>query len=347
MSSQAAVVGFGGPSEDEQPAGAVTVDISPENENATQPASGVPQRDQGAVDNDIVFKDEQPAGAVATDISPKNENTTQPASGIPHRDPGAVAIDIPSEDEPLGAVATNILSEDEQPPGAVAIDIPSEDELIGAVATDIPSEDKQPPGAVATDIPSEDELIGAVATDIPSEAEQPPGAVATDIPSEDEPLGAVAADIPSEDEQAVEPAPGYQGNSIWFKLKTGAIEAAEVLPDLYRYGRALGDLWDDPSWRNALHSIIQLVFLADKIRRKTGEIRNITAGCLQFELCCFTQEIFLETLRDYESGKIKERLEEEFVKIGIKTKGLEVKIQNSEEVERTKTAIEKRYARIP
>ena len=246
MYSQAAVVGGGVPSEDEQPqpAIAVPIDIS-----------------SGAVGIDIPSEDEQPAKAV--DISPKNENATQPAFGVPHRDSGTVA---------------------------------------------------------------------------------------TDIPSEDEQVEAVAVDIPSEEEQAVENAPGnqQQTNSIWFKLKTAAIEVLpDILPDFCSSAFTLGELWIEPSVSNVIRLALKLVAFGYQVRKKIPEIRNITAGCLQFELRCFTEEIFLKILRDYESGKIKERLEEEFVKIGIKTKGLEVKIQNSEEVERTKTAIEKRYARIP
>ena len=184
--------------------------------------------------------------------------------------------------------------------------------------------------------PSVPEFLGGL-----SEDEQPAGAVdatqpASGLPHRDP--EAVAIDIPSAGDQ-------QQTNSIWLKSKTAAIEVLpDLLPDLGRSALSLGALYILPSVGKAIYSAIEVAVLGSKIWKKIPEIRNITAGCLQFEVRCFTEEIFLEILRDYESGKIKERLEEEFVRIGIKTKGLEVKILNSEEVERTKTAIEKRYA---
>ena len=66
-------------------------------------------------------------------------------------------------------------------------------------------------------------------------------------------------------------------------------------------------------------------------------------GSLRVLLHCFTDERFLEVLADYESGRMKERLQEEFSQIGIKVEGLKVEIENMVEVNETKEAISKRY----
>jgi hypothetical protein len=55
-----------------------------------------------------------------------------------------------------------------------------------------------------------------------------------------------------------------------------------------------------------------------------------------------TDERFLEVWTDYESGKMKERLQEEFSESGIEIEGLKIEIENLEEVNETKEAIESR-----
>ena len=69
------------------------------------------------------------------------------------------------------------------------------------------------------------------------------------------------------------------------------------------------------------------------------EIRPGRLGCLHVFLRCFTDERFLEVLEDWESGKIKQCLEEELLKAEIKTKGLEMNIENIKEVQERKSAI--------
>ena len=84
------------------------------------------------------------------------------------------------------------------------------------------------------------------------------------------------------------------------------------------------------------------------------QINDIRPGSLIVELCFYTSEYFLKFLDDYESGKFKKRLTEEFTKIdfldnslpaelrhclaGIDTKfdindNLTIKIRNEKEVE--------------
>ena len=76
--------------------------------------------------------------------------------------------------------------------------------------------------------------------------------------------------------------------------------------------------------------------------RNDQEVRDIKQGSLHVLLHCFTDERFLEVLSDYESGRMKECLLEEFLQVGIKVEGLKVKIENMEEVNKTKMAINKR-----
>ena len=73
--------------------------------------------------------------------------------------------------------------------------------------------------------------------------------------------------------------------------------------------------------------------------RDDQEVLEIRPGCLHVLLRCLTDKRFLEVLEDYESGKIKQRLEEEFLKAEIKTKGLKIKIENVKEVEERRSAI--------
>ena len=77
--------------------------------------------------------------------------------------------------------------------------------------------------------------------------------------------------------------------------------------------------------------------------REDQEVQDIRPGSLHVLLRCLTDERFLEVLADYESGGIKERLQQEFLLVGIKTEGLKVEITNMEEVNKRKNAINKRY----
>ena len=77
-------------------------------------------------------------------------------------------------------------------------------------------------------------------------------------------------------------------------------------------------------------------------KRDDPEVRGIRGGSLHVELHCFTDERFLEVLADYESGRMKERLQEELSQVGIKVEGLKVEIENIAEVKETKEAINKR-----
>ena len=79
--------------------------------------------------------------------------------------------------------------------------------------------------------------------------------------------------------------------------------------------------------------------------RDDQEIRDIKPGSLNVLLHCLTDERFLEVLEDCECGRLKERLQEEFLQAGIKIEGVKVEILNMEEVRKTKEAINERYVK--
>ena len=70
--------------------------------------------------------------------------------------------------------------------------------------------------------------------------------------------------------------------------------------------------------------------------RDDQEIRSIKTGSLHVLLHCFTDQRLLEVLEDFECGRMKERLEKEFLEIGIKLEEFKVEIDNIEEVKKRK-----------
>ena len=73
------------------------------------------------------------------------------------------------------------------------------------------------------------------------------------------------------------------------------------------------------------------------------DIGETKPGSLHVKLYCFTDERFLEVWSDFESGRMKARLQEEFTKAGIDVDGLRIEIENMQEVNDTMKAIESRY----
>ena len=70
--------------------------------------------------------------------------------------------------------------------------------------------------------------------------------------------------------------------------------------------------------------------------RDDQEVRDIKPGSLRVLLHCFTDQRFLDVLEDFECGRMKKRLEKEFLEIGIQLEGLKVEIDNIEEVRKRK-----------
>ena len=129
-------------------------------------------------------------------------------------------------------------------------------------------------------------------------------------------------------------------------VKLGTLGAVCGITAITRIGPirtfgTIGLLYIYPRVRPIINGLLIKAFGGDK--REDQEVQDIKPGSLHVLLRCFTEARFLEVLEDYESGKIKERLEEEFLRAGIKNEGLKVEIENMNEVQKIKMAIEERY----
>ena len=80
--------------------------------------------------------------------------------------------------------------------------------------------------------------------------------------------------------------------------------------------------------------------------RDDQEIRDIKPGSLHVLLHCFTDQRLLEVLDDFESGRMKDRLEKEFSEIGIEVEGLKVEIDNTEEVIKRKEQMYEGFVQV-
>ena len=164
---------------------------------------------------------------------------------------------------------------------------------------------------------------------------------------------AEVVDFPSEDQQEVKAVPidAPPDSKIWkiiLKITAAGIEVIEPIFEGCTTSAItatyLAHIFSIPAYKMLLG--VAIFRAGFDIKKNAGEIRNIIEGCLQCEVCCFTEDIFLEVVRDYETGTIKKRLEQEYLRAGIEITGLTVMIKNSEEVERTKAAIARRYLKM-
>ena len=134
------------------------------------------------------------------------------------------------------------------------------------------------------------------------------------------------------------------GGIFSFKIETDNVEVAEEIcrvAGCVAIGvMTLGVLHSYRLIRQRIEDVVDRVFGRN---RDDQQIRRIGPGCLHVDLHCLTDERFLEVLGDYESGGIEERLQNEFPEVGIKVEGLKVALENMEEVNEKKAAINKRY----
>ena len=125
-------------------------------------------------------------------------------------------------------------------------------------------------------------------------------------------------------------------NEVSFRLTANAEVVKNVVGGITKLAFigavSIGVLYHYPELKSVVLAVLKMVF---------GDVQDVAQGSLHFSLYC-TDARFLEVLDDYESGKIKLRLEEEFLKVGIKTTELEVMIENMKEVEERKAAIKER-----
>ena len=132
-----------------------------------------------------------------------------------------------------------------------------------------------------------------------------------------------------------------QGISINVSLPLGgdisinidSISATSV-KDLYETGLKLGAMYAAYKLiAKAIDGAISRTLGGERDDQRIGGIRP---GSLHVLLHCLTDQRLLEVLEDFECGTMKERLEKEFLEIGIKVEGLKVEIDNIEEVKKRK-----------
>ena len=110
-----------------------------------------------------------------------------------------------------------------------------------------------------------------------------------------------------------------------------SLEAAVTLGTLY---------FDYGLLRPIIRSVFKRLFGGERDDQRGPHYEE---GSLRVLLHCLTEKRFLEIFEDYESGKMKDHLQEEFILAGIMVTGLSVEIDNMEEVSKRKKAINKRY----
>ena len=140
-------------------------------------------------------------------------------------------------------------------------------------------------------------------------------------------------------------------HKVEFHISTDSVEVARELLGKESASSSSSSGITEDGTLGALYSDYRSLraVIFDVVKKGLGGERDgqrdpdIKPGSLRVLLHCLTDKRFLEVLEDYESGKMKERLQEEFSKAGIKVTGLKVEIRNIEEVNKTKEAINKRY----
>ncbi|XP_028397079.1 uncharacterized protein LOC114520930 [Dendronephthya gigantea] len=132
---------------------------------------------------------------------------------------------------------------------------------------------------------------------------------------------------------ALLPNVSSDGGITTFKITARKLQ---VLKDTGIDSITLGEFFN--ACEKPLQDAVKRGFSDGRDDQKIGEIEK---GCL-VPLHCLTDERFLEVLDDFESGRLKERLLEEFSSIGVEIEGLEIEIKNVEEVNKAKEAIRKK-----
>ena len=77
--------------------------------------------------------------------------------------------------------------------------------------------------------------------------------------------------------------------------------------------------------------------------RDDQDVQNIKCEYFRVLVQCFTDERFVEVLADYDSGRMKNRLKQEFLKTGLDVLEIQIIIENLEEANVQKARILNRY----
>ena len=115
---------------------------------------------------------------------------------------------------------------------------------------------------------------------------------------------------------------GFKWGEMSFNISASSVEVVkEICGTAVKISAvgtigAIGAIYGYPLLKPLINAAVAKAFGGDE--RDDQEVREIRSGSLHVLLRCFTEARFLEVLEDYESGKIKQRLEKEFLKVGIK-----------------------------
>ena len=133
-------------------------------------------------------------------------------------------------------------------------------------------------------------------------------------------------------EEPVADAPGRNREEV-----TRTYEADMTLNGIHISLRISGNNWTDKDWTRLCGRCLELLgeqavkYALESQDRKVNDMQPTESVLVQ--LCCYTKESFLSFMDDFESGKVKQRLEDEFEKVGYKGE-LEVTILNENDVYR-------------
>ena len=133
-------------------------------------------------------------------------------------------------------------------------------------------------------------------------------------------------------EEPVAEAPGRNREEV-----TRTYEADMTLAGMFISLRISGNNWTDKAWTQHCDRGLELLgkqavkYALESQDRKVNDMQPTESVLVQ--LCCYTKESFLSFMDDFESGKVKQRLEDEFEKVGYKGE-LEVTILNENDVYR-------------
>ena len=130
------------------------------------------------------------------------------------------------------------------------------------------------------------------------------------------------------------------GRIIWISFDSDHVQMAgggciningAKLRDVYRRNKMISELLDG----------VVLKVLGGA--RDDQDVRNIECEYFRVLVQCFTDERFVEVLADYDSGRMNNRLSQEFLKIGLDVPELQIVVENQEDVNVHKARILNRY----
>ena len=131
--------------------------------------------------------------------------------------------------------------------------------------------------------------------------------------------------------QAIHTSFANSGGDFSITISSGS---AQSVRDLGITAVTLGDIY--AGYKLIANKIDDAISRGLGGERDDQEIRDIRSDGPNVSLRCFTDQRVMEVLEDFERGTMKERLENGFSEIGIEVEGLQVEIDNIEEVEERK-----------